>query len=166
MYRRASQCGFVSSHLRSGETGGRDEQSVNESTRRAEVENQESNSFTYAQLYADCFRYLGINDPARIKKLTIAEYKAFMHGSNMRLLDERERDAILAYSTAISGAFDKNNKPLVKSAKDLFDKEKAEKELLSNYGSTQRRKVRKETVDKFKSSKEHAEAVLNKRNKE
>lgn len=89
-----------------------------------------------------------------------------MHGSNMRLLDERERDAILAYSTAISGAFDKNNKPIVKSAKDLFDKGKAEKELLSNYGSSQRRKVRKETVDKFKSSKEHAEAVLNKRNKE
>ena len=89
-----------------------------------------------------------------------------MHGSNMRLLDERERDAILAYSTAISGAFDKNNKPLVKSAKDLFDKGKAEKELLNNYGSSHRRKVRKETVDKFKSSKEHAEAVLNKRNKE
>lgn len=89
-----------------------------------------------------------------------------MHGSNMRLLDERERDSILAYTTALSGAYDKNSKPIVKSPKDIFDKAKAEKELMENYGSTQRRKVRKETVDKFKSSKEHAEAVLNRRVKE
>lgn len=89
-----------------------------------------------------------------------------MHGSNMRLLDERERDSILAYTTALSGAYDKNSKPIVKSPKDIFDKAKAEKELMENYGSTQRRKVRKETVDKFKASKERAEAVLNRRVKE
>lgn len=83
-----------------------------------------------------------------------------MHGANQRTLDERERDAFLAYSTAISGGFDMNNKPLIKSPKDIFDRAKVERDMLANTG---RSSVREETVAKFKASKEHAEAVLNRR---
>ena len=83
-----------------------------------------------------------------------------MHGANQRILDERERDAFLAYSTALSGGFDKNNKPLIKSPKDLFDRAKVERSMQSTSGQSS---VKAETVAKFKSSKENAEAVLNRR---
>lgn len=83
-----------------------------------------------------------------------------MHGANQRTLDERERDAFLAYSTAISGGFDKNNKPLIKSPKDLFDRAKVERSMQPTSGHSS---VKAETVAKFKASKENAEAVLNRR---
>lgn len=85
-----------------------------------------------------------------------------MHGASMRTLDDRERDAFLAYTTALSGGFGKDNKPLIKSPKDLFDRAKAESEMERNIGGGKSR-VKEETVAKFKASKEHAEAILNRR---
>lgn len=83
-----------------------------------------------------------------------------MHGANQRTLDDRERDAFLAYTTALSGGFGKDNKPLIKSPKDLFDRAKVERDMKSIGGQST---VKEETVAKFKASKEHAEAVLNRR---
>lgn len=69
-----------------------------------------------------------------------------------------ERDASLAYQTALAGGFDAKGKPLIRSVKDLFDREKIERQVDSGTG---RRRVKEETIDKFKASKEHAEALLN-----
>lgn len=122
------------------------------------MDNDERNSFTYADLYSDCFRYLNINNPKTIRKMTLTEYNALRRGSMMRMLDDMELRYDTAFKTALSGAFDKNGKPIVKSTKDLFDRQKLERDLLRDFGKS---KVTSEHVERFKKSKELAEMAIN-----
>lgn len=124
------------------------------------VNNQEANRFTYADLYSDCYRYLGISDPKTIRKMTLTEYKALRRGSTLKYIDDLELLYTQAYYTALSGGFDKDGKPIIKSFKDLFDRKKIEQELLRD-SEDEKHTVDPEKVAAFKRSKEYAEALMN-----
>ncbi|UBH21871.1 hypothetical protein LAU42_08835 [Macrococcus armenti] len=160
MCRGVTERGFVQSHLR-GSRADDSERRINETTREAEIANKEANRFTYAELFSDCYRYLGINDVNVIKRMTIAEYKALRHGSLLRYIDELETMYTQAYSTAMAGGFDKDGKPLIKSFKDLFDRKDVERRLLGDLDIVKKEPVNSETVEKFRLSKERAEDILN-----
>ena len=91
--------------------------------------------------------------------MTLSEYKALKRGATLRMLDEMERSAMASMNTARAGMFGKDSKPVVKELKDLFDREKVEKDLLNEMSG--KKKVNPETVENFKQSKERAEAVMN-----
>lgn len=125
------------------------------------IENQEANRFTYADLYSDCYRYLGISDPKTIRKMTLTEYKALRHGSTMKYIDDLELLYTQAYYTALSGGFDKDGKPIIKSFKELFDRKKIEQEMLRDSDVGHKHTVDPAKVEAFKRSKEYAEALMN-----
>lgn len=156
MYRGATERGFVSVHHQQRRT---DNRVVDDNTQDAIAENRGVNSFTYAELFGDCFRYLGINDPAKIRKLTLAEYKALRKGAILKSIDDMERMADHAYKTALAGGFGKDGKPIIKKPSDLFDRTKVERALLSGFENT--KKVDPELVKRFARSKARAEAILN-----
>lgn len=120
--------------------------------------NKESNGFTYAQLYADCYRYLGITDTRIIKRMTIAEYKALRKGAIEKLIDDMELRYDVAYKTALAGSFDNKGKPIFKSFKDMFDRKRVERALLGSVGG---KVIDPEKVERFSKSKAYAEAVMN-----
>jgi len=93
--------------------------------------------------------------------MTIAEYKALRHGSLLRYIDDLEMMYTQAYSTAMSGGFDKDGKPLIKSFKDLFDRKETERQILGDLDIVKKEPVNSETVEKFRLSKEYAENILN-----
>lgn len=91
--------------------------------------------------------------------MTIGEYQSLLQGYVLKQQDDMEELSILAMFTAKASGFDKNGKPLVTKPSDLFDKEKAIKQLkMKNQSSDPELKAK---VEKFKKSKEYAEALLN-----
>lgn len=77
----------------------------------------------------------------------------------MKRIDDLENLHTQAFQTALAGAHDKKGKPIYKSFKDMFDRSKYEEAMLGDL--VKKKKVRAETVEKFRKSKEHAENVLN-----
>lgn len=92
--------------------------------------------------------------------MTLTEYKALRHGSLLKLVDDMEAAADLAYKTAIAGAYDKDGKPVIKKFTDLFDRKKVERALLADT-DIGKRKASKEDVENFKRSKQLAEDIMN-----
>ena len=64
--------------------------------------------------------------------MTIGEYQSLLQGYILKQQDDLEELSILAMFTAKASGFDKNGKPLVTKPSDLFDKEKAIKQLRRN----------------------------------
>lgn len=91
--------------------------------------------------------------------MTIGEYQSLLQGYILKQQDDLEELSILAMFTAKASGFDKNGKPLVTKPSDLFDKEKAIKQLKMKDQSSDPELEAK--VEKFKKSKEYAEALLN-----
>lgn len=90
--------------------------------------------------------------------MTLSEYKTLLNGYMLKTQDELESFAIQAFFISRASGFDKNGKPIIKKVTDLFDKDKAIREIKRKTGEI---KVNSEKVERFKQSKERAEALLN-----